>query len=165
MMRTPVLQWMAARGRPAPSSARWSLLPIRLVVGFGFLSHGLAKLGRGPAKFGKLLDLIGAPLPVPTAWMVTAVEIAGGLALLCGAFVLIASVPLIASMLVALVTIHWRFGFSAINTIGLTPSGPVFGPPGYEVNLLYIAGLLALCLSAPSALSVDGWLGRRRRTR
>jgi putative oxidoreductase len=67
-------------------------------------------------------------------------------------------------MLVALVTIHWRYGFSAINTIGLTPSGPVFGPPGYEVNLLYIAGLLALCLSAPSALSVDGWLRRRRRT-
>ena len=147
------------------AGARWSLLPIRLVVGFGFLAHGLAKLGRGPDKFGKLLALIGAPFPVPTAWMVTAVEIVGGVALLCGAFVLIASLPLIASMLVALVTIHWRYGFSAINTIGLTPSGPVFGPPGYEVNLLYIGGLLALCLSAPSALSVDGWLGRRGRTR
>ena len=142
-------------------AARWSLLPIRLVVGFGFLSHGLAKLSRGPEKFGKLLNLIGAPFPVPTAWMVTAVEIIGGAALLCGAFVLIASVPLIASMLVALATIHWRYGFSAVNTIGLEPSGPVFGPPGYEVNLLYIAARLALCLSDPSALSVDGWLGRR----
>lgn len=149
-MRTPVLQ-------------RWSLLPIRLVVGFGFLSHGLAKLGRGPQKFGKLLDLIGAPLPVPTAWMVTAVEIFGGLALLCGAFVLIASVPLMASMFVALATIHWRYGFSAVNTIGLTSSGPIFGPPGYEVNLLYIGALLALCLSHPTALSVDGWLSRRTR--
>ena len=149
-MRTPVLQ-------------RWSLLPIRLVVGFGFLSHGLAKLGRGPQKFGKLLDLIGAPFPVPTAWMVTAVEILGGLALLCGAFVLIASVPLMASMFVALATIHWRYGFSAVNTIGLTSSGPVFGPPGYEVNLLYIGALLALCLSHPTALSVDGWLSRRTR--
>ena len=149
-MRTPVLQ-------------RWSLLPIRLVVGFGFLSHGLAKLGRGPQKFGKLLDLIGAPFPVPTAWMVTAVEILGGLALLCGAFVLIASVPLMASMFVALATIHWRYGFSAVNTIGLTSSGPIFGPPGYEVNLLYIGALLALCLSHPTALSVDGWLSRRTR--
>jgi putative oxidoreductase len=149
-MRTPVLH-------------RWSLLPIRLVVGFGFLSHGLAKLGRGPQKFGKLLDLIGAPFPVPTAWMVTAVEILGGLALLCGAFVLIASLPLMASMFVALATIHWRYGFSAVNTIGLTSSGPIFGPPGYEVNLLYIGALLALCLSHPSALSVDGWLSRRTR--
>jgi putative oxidoreductase len=147
------------------AAARWSLLPIRLVVGFGFLAHGLAKLGRGPAKFGKLLDLIGTPLPVPTAWMVTGVEIVGGVALLCGAFVLIASVPLIASMVVALVTIHWRYGFSAINTIGLTPTGPVFGPPGYEVNLLYIGALLALSLSDPSALSIDAWRGRRRSTR
>jgi putative oxidoreductase len=146
------------------AAARWSLLPIRLVVGFGFLAHGLAKLGRGPEKFGKLLGLIGTPLPVPTAWMVTGVEIVGGVALLCGAFVLIASVPLIASMVVALVTIHWQYGFSAINTIGLTSTGPVFGPPGYEVNLLYIGALLALCLAEPSALSIDGWRGRRGST-
>lgn len=149
---------------PRMTSVRWSLMPIRLVVGFGFLSHGLAKLGRGPQKFGRLLDLIGVPFPVPTAWMVTSVEILGGVALLCGAFVLIASVPLIASMLVALVTIHWRYGFSAVNTIGLGPSGPIFGPPGYEVNLLYVAALLALCLSDPSAFSLDGWLARRRWT-
>ena len=146
------------------ASVRWSLLPIRLVVGFGFLSHGLAKFGRGPQKFGKLLDLIGVPFPVPTAWMVTSLEIVGGVALLCGAFVLIASVPLAISMLVALATIHWRYGFSAVNTIGLSPTGPIFGPPGYEVNLLYIAALLALCLADPSALSVDGWLRRRTRT-
>ena len=145
------------------ASVRWSLLPIRLVVGFGFLSHGLAKFGRGPQKFGKLLDLIGTPFPVPTAWMVTTLEIVGGIALLCGAFVLIASVPLAISMLVAIATIHWRYGFSAVNTIGLAPSGPIFGPPGYEVNLLYIAALLALSLSDPSALSVDGWLKARTR--
>ena len=145
-------------------SVRWSLLPIRLVVGFGFLSHGLAKFGRGPQKFGKLLALIGTPFPVPTAWMVTTLEIVGGVALLCGAFVLIASVPLAISMLVAIATIHWRYGFSAVNTIGLSPTGPIFGPPGYEVPLLYIAALLALSLSDPSALSVDGWLRRRTRT-
>ena len=145
-------------------SVRWSLLPIRLVVGFGFLSHGLAKFGRGPQKFGQLLDLIGAPFPVPTAWMVTTLEIVGGIALLCGAFVVIASVPLAISMLVAIATIHWRYGFSAVNTIGLSPTGPIFGPPGYEVPLLYIAALLALSLSDPSALSVDGWLRRRTRT-
>jgi len=53
--------------------------------------------------------------------------------------------------------------YEAVNTIGLTSSGPIFGPPGYEVNLLYIGALLALCLSHPSALSVDGWLSRRTR--
>jgi putative oxidoreductase len=144
------------------SIGRWSLVPIRLVVGYGFLAHGLAKLNRGPEKFGRLLEVVGAPYPVPTAWMVTAIEIGGGLAILARAFVLLASVPLMATMLVALGTVHWRYGFSAVNTIGVRPSGPIFGPPGYEVNLLYIAALLTLGLAGASAVSVDGWRARRR---
>ena len=28
-----------------------ALLPLRIVVGFGFVAHGYAKLGRGPAGF------------------------------------------------------------------------------------------------------------------
>jgi hypothetical protein len=48
------------------------------------------------------------------------------------------------------------------NTIGLTADGPQFGPPGYEVNLLYIGGLLALILIDAGALSIDGLLARRR---
>ena len=65
--------------------------------------------------------------------------------------------------LVAMFTVHVRYGFSSINTIGLTPAGPVFGPPGYEINLLYIAGLLALALIGPGALSIDRWRARARR--
>ena len=145
------------------SAGRWGLLPIRLVVGYGFLAHGLAKLNRGPASFGKLLEVIGAPFPVSTAWMVTMIEITGGLAILAGAFVVIASLPLMGTMLVAIGTIHWRYGFSAVNTIGLGPSGPIFGPPGYEVNLLYIAALLTLCVAGTSAASVDDWRERRKR--
>lgn len=149
------------------SVARWALLPLRLVVGFGFLAHGMAKLGRGPAGFGKLLHQIGIPFPLLSAWSVTLLEILGGLALLVGAFVAIASVPLIGSMLVAMFTIHWHYGFSAINTIGLTPRGPTFGPPGYEVNLLYIGALFALIVAGAGPLSMDSWLAtlRRRRAR
>jgi putative oxidoreductase len=73
------------------------------------------------------------------------------------------SIPLIITMLVAMFTVHLRYGFSSINTIGLTPDGPVFGPPGIEINLLYIAGMLALMFAGPGALSVDGWLARARR--
>src|SRR6185436_10935823 len=110
--------------------------PVRLAVGVGFLAHGLAKWNRGPEKFAGLLRYIGTPFPVPTAWAVTLLEVFGGLAILAGAFVLIVSLPLIATMLVAMFTIHVHYGFSSIQTIGLTPSGPVFGPPGYEVNVL-----------------------------
>jgi putative oxidoreductase len=60
-----------------------------------------------------------------------------------------------------IVQIH--YGFSSVNTIGLTPSGPLFGPPGYEINRLYMAALIALALGGVSAMSVDSWLSHRRR--
>jgi putative oxidoreductase len=136
-------------------STRTALVPLRVIIGIGFLAHGAAKLSRGPEKFGALLHYLGIPFPVATAWLTTATETLGGLALIIGAFVAIAALPLIATMLVAMLTIHIHNGFSAVNTVGLTASGPQFGPPGYEINLLYIAGLLALALAGPTALSVD----------
>jgi putative oxidoreductase len=141
---------------------QWALLPIRLIIGFGFVAHGWAKLSRGPAGFAKLLEQIGAPQPQVTAWVSTLTEILGGLAILAGAFVAVASIPLIVVMLVAMFTIHVHYGFSAINTIGLTPEGPKFGPPGYEINLLYIAGLLALILGGAGPFSIDRLLARRK---
>jgi putative oxidoreductase len=110
-----------------------------------------------------LLEQVGAPLPEVTAWVSTLFEILGGLAILAGAFVAVVSIPLIAMMLVAMFTVHLRYGFSAINTIGLTADGPQFGPPGYEVNLLYIAGLLTLILGGTGPFSIDRLLGRRAR--
>lgn len=140
---------------------RWAMLPLRLIVGYGFLAHGLAKWNRGPQAFGRLLHLIGVPLPGLSAWLVTLLEIGGGLAILFGIFVAIASIPLIASMLVAMFTLHIHYGFSAVNTVGLTASGPVFGPPGYEISLLYIAALLALMATGAGPLSLEAWLGSR----
>ena len=142
---------------------QWAPLPLRLVIGYGFIAHGWAKLSRGPAGFARLLDQIGAPLPELTALVSTLIEILGGLAILAGAFVAVVSVPLIMMMLVAMFTVHLRYGFSAINTIGLTTDGPQFGPPGYEVNLLYIAGLLALILEGAGPFSIDRLLARGSR--
>jgi putative oxidoreductase len=139
---------------------QWAMLPLRLIIGYGFIAHGWAKLSRGPAGFARLLEQIGAPFPEVTAWVSTFIEIVGGLAILAGAFVAVVSIPLFVMMLVAMFTVHLRYGFSAINTIGLTADGPQFGPPGIEVNLLYIAGLVALCLGGAGPLSVDKLLAR-----
>lgn len=136
----------------------WGLVPLRLIVGYGFIAHGVAKWIAGPERFGNFLHVIGAPAPAETAWVVMLLEIIGGAAILAGMFVEIVSVPLIVSMLVAMFTVHIRYGFSSIHTIGLTPSGPVFGPPGYEVNLLYIGALLALAVLGSGPLSLDTWL-------
>jgi putative oxidoreductase len=132
------------------------------MIGYGFMAHGWAKLSRGPAEFAKLLEQIHAPLPEVTASVSALIEVLGGLAILAGAFVAAVSVPLIVMMLVAMFTVHLRHGFSAINTIGLTADGPQFGPPGYEINLLYIAGLLALILGGSGPISIDRLLSRRK---
>jgi putative oxidoreductase len=143
---------------------QWAPLPLRLVIGFGFLAHGWAKLSRGPSSFAMLLTQLGAPLPETTAWVSTFLELLGGLAIFAGAFVEIMSIPLIVMMLVAMFTVHLKYGFSSVNTIGLTQNGPQFGPPGYEINLLYIAGLLSLILGGADAFSIDRLLSRKGRS-
>jgi len=42
---------------------QWAPLPLRLIIGYGFLAHGWAKLSRGPEGFARLLEQIGTPLP------------------------------------------------------------------------------------------------------
>jgi putative oxidoreductase len=140
----------------------WVPVPIRTILGVGFMVHGWAKWNRGPAAFAELLKQARVPLPFASAWLVTVLEIFGGLALLIGAFVALVSIPLIFSMLGAMFTVNIKYGFSAVNTLGLTPEGPQLGPPGYEINLLYIAGLVALMLGGAGPLSIDALRSRRR---
>jgi len=42
---------------------QWAPLPLRLIVGYGFLAHGWAKLSRGPDAFAVVLHTIGVPAP------------------------------------------------------------------------------------------------------
>jgi putative oxidoreductase len=142
--------------------SQWASLLLRLVMGYGFMLHGWVKLSRGPAKFEMLLEQIGTPFPHLTSWVIPFVELLGGVCILAGASVTIATIPLIATMLVAMFAVQFKHGFSSVNTTGLTANGPVFGPPGYEVNLLYIAGLLSLALGGAGAFSVDSLMASRK---
>ena len=143
----------------------WAPLPLRVVIGFGFMAHGWAKLSRGPGKFAAVLTWVGVPFPHFMAWLTTLTELVTGFAMFIGAFVALASIPMIVILLVAMFTVHLQYGFSSINTIGMNPAtGPVFGPPGVETDLLYIGGLILLALgTGAGALSVDGWLVSMRR--
>ena len=76
----------------------WVPIPIRMILGVGFMVHGWAKWNRGPTTFAELLKQAHVPLPLANAWLVTLLEIFGGLALLMGAFVALVSIPLIVSM-------------------------------------------------------------------
>jgi putative oxidoreductase len=64
--------------------SRCAPIPLRLIIGYGFMAHGWAKWSRGPQEFGKLLQHVGVPLPGFTAWLVTLLEFFGGLAMLAG---------------------------------------------------------------------------------
>jgi CobW/HypB/UreG, nucleotide-binding domain/DoxX len=57
------------------NTARWAPLPLRLIVGFGFIAHGYAKLAKGPDAFVAILHAIGVPAPYLMAWLTIGVEL------------------------------------------------------------------------------------------
>ncbi|PTQ98240.1 putative oxidoreductase [Mucilaginibacter yixingensis] len=135
---------------------------LRMAIGFGFMAHGWAKLSRGPEAFAQLLTLIKVPAPQVLAWVTTLTELTGGFALFVGALVSLVAIPLICTMVVAMFSIHIHYGYSAVKTIGLTPHGPLFGPPGYEINLIYIAGLISLLITGAGRFSIDALLAKTK---
>ena len=144
---------------------RWAPVPIRMVIGYGFWEHGLAKLEKGPDNFVNIVHALGVPLPHLMAWATILVELLGGLVMMLGAFVALASMPMAVVLLVAMFGVHARFGFTSIKLIAITADGPTFGPPGIETDLLYLAGLATLVLGGPGPLAIDNWLSRRRNAR
>ena len=145
-----------------PSVAVWAPIPLRLIVGYGFMAHGFAKLSKGPENFASILHTMGVPAPHLMAWLTILTELIGGLAVLLGAFVALASRPMAAVLLVAMLTVHLPYGFSSIKLLSVTAGRAQFGPPGYECDLLYLACLAALVFGGSGPLAIDGLLGTRR---
>lgn len=150
---------------PLPVHTDWYALPLRLIVGFGFFQHGYAKLARGPDDFIGVLHAMGMPFSILLGWATIMVEIVGGLMILVGALVPLATIPMAIVLLVAIFTVHLPNGFSSIKLQSFDALGPHFGQPGYETDLLYLAGLIALCLGGAGPLSVDRLLRRHRAAR
>ena len=142
----------------------WYAIPIRLIVGYGFMEHGYAKLARGPDDFAGILHALGMPAPALLAWTTILVELLGGLAVLVGAFIPLASVPMAVVLLVAIVTVHLPNGFSSIKLQSVTAAGAHFGQPGYETDLLYLLSLAALVLGGSGPYSLDRLLIRDSRS-
>jgi putative oxidoreductase len=133
----------------------WAPVPLRLIVGYGFMAHGYAKLARGPEHFVGIVHAIGIPAAEVMAWATIAVELVGGLAVLVGAFVVWAAVPMAVVLLVAAFTVHLPNGFSSIKLQAVTAAGAQFGQPGYETDLLYLACLAALVAGGSGPLALD----------
>ncbi|MGH8302482.1 MAG: DoxX family protein [Steroidobacteraceae bacterium] len=152
---------LCARPAAALREAWWAL-PLRLIVGYGFMEHGYAKLARGPEHFIGILQALHMPAAPLLAWATILTELVGGLAVLTGAFVPLASVPMAIVLLVAILTVHLPYGFSSIKLLAITPAGAHFGAPGYETDLLYLACLAALVLGGSGPLALDAILLRAK---
>src|SRR5262250_772654 len=149
-----VSAWRETRAKFVP----YAPILLRLIVGYGFLAHGLAKWSRGPEVFAGILQGTSVPLPHVMAWVTITTEFICGIAFLIGAFVDLVSIPAIILLAVAIFTVHLPYGFISIKLISVNDGRAQFGPPGYECDLLYIASIVALSLIGPTPWSIDKYL-------
>src|SRR5262245_40594971 len=96
------------------------------------------------------------------AWTTIVIELIGGAAVLLGALVPLAALPMAVILLVATFSVHLPNGFSSIKLQAATAAGAQFGQPGYETDLWYLAGLAALVFGGSGRLAADGFLARLR---
>lgn len=142
---------MRALGLPGLSRfADLAPLVLRLGVGLVFTAHGWQKLSNGPTMFGGMLTGLNVPAPELFAWLVTIAELVGGVLLILGLLTRLATLPLIALMIGAIVLVKSEVGIIA---------APEAGMPGAELDIALLAGLVALLLVGPGRMSVDHAVG------
>lgn len=120
-----------------------ALLVVRLAVGAVFIAHGIAKLNTGMDGVGNFFGLVGIPFAGMFAWIVTAVEITGGIALLIGFEARLAGLLLSIVMVVAIVMVKWKGGLTGK------------GGSGYELELILLAANLAIFFQGAGRFSLD----------
>lgn len=123
----------------------WSLTILRIVLGVIFTYHGYTKLFVAGGFSGTVgfFTAIKIPLPIFSALLVSVVEFAGGLLLLAGLLVRLASVALIIEMLVAFFKVHLKMGFMITQTAY-----------GYEFILLILASLIVVLVNGAGKLTI-----------
>jgi putative oxidoreductase len=136
----------------SPLSRLASLAPlaVRIIVGIIMFAHGLQKLTEvGPGNFGgQVLAGLGVPLPVFMGYVVTLVELVGGLLLIVGFLSRLAALLLTIDLVIAILLVKVNVGFISGS------SGT-----GAELDLALIAGFLVILFAGPGRLSVDHALG------
>lgn len=143
----------------------WTPLPLRLALGASFIYHGFPKLFTvgGHEQTVGMLGGIGVPAASSVAWFLGGLEVIGGALLILGLLTRPIALLLAIEMGVALFRVHWPNGFSFMHVTGMSPTGPVFGLPGWEVPLLFLTGTLALVIGGAGNLSIDAAVTGRRR--
>lgn len=125
-----------------------ALLLLRIVFGLFLAWHGVNKVRSGIAGTAGWFGSIGMKWPGLQARTAAATEIIGGLMFAFGFLTPLAGSAIIATMLVAIVTVHWRVGFF------------IFLPGGgweYCASIAFVAA--AVSIAGPGRWSLDHAIG------
>lgn len=123
------------------------LLFFRLILAYGFWGPATMKWNN-IESVAEWFGSIGIPMPTLNAYMAASTEIAGVFLLTLGLATRIISIPLIITMLVAIVTVHLGNGFEA-------------GDNGFEIPLYYILMLFALFVNGAGKISLDNLISKK----
>ena|SRR5271155_1967638 len=140
-----MLTWMLA------TNGDWVVTIVRIVLGVVFFAHGaqLAFGWFGGAGLQSTVRVFREQLriPAPLAILAVAAEFLGGLGLLVGLLSRIAALGIAVVMLVALLTVHWKFGFF-MNWYGDQRGHGI----EYHILVLVLALVVMIKGSGPSSL-------------
>ena len=125
--------------------ARWGITLLRVAVASVFIVHGLARTILGTVGgFGEYLSGRGLPAGTALAWLLTVVEIVGGVALAAGLAVRPLALWFAVQIAVGIAMIHAKAGWFVVG----------HGRNGAEYSVLIIACLAAVALTDAVAYSV-----------
>lgn len=141
-----MLTWMLG------TSGDWVITIVRIVLGVVFFAHGAQKaLGWfGGAGLRNTIQVFREQLRIPTAFALLAVaaEFLGGLGLIVGLLSRVAALGIAVIMLVALLTVHWKFGFF-MNWYGDQKG------QGIEYHILVLVLAMAVMIKGGGPSSLD----------
>jgi putative oxidoreductase len=136
-------------------TAPYGLALLRIALGIAFLLHGWAKLSGGVdgvAGVGDFFGGLGIPAPGLMAWIVTLVEVVGGILLIVGFLTQIAGILLALDMLGVIIFAYFGQGSPFLDR----------GVISWEMELVFGIGALCIALAGPGAWAVDDMLGESR---
>src|SRR5215203_5266739 len=144
---------MYISGLDVRRTAGYVLAILRVVLGIAMLVHGWSKLSGGVDNVaGFFGGMLGIPAPGLMAWVVTIVELVGGILLVVGFLSQIAGILITLDMLGVILFAFLLRGAPFIEN----------GAVSWEKEAVFAAAALCIVLAGPGAWSIDDVVAENR---